>query len=126
METTTLLQWVFGGGIAAGVAAAGIRLIQSLALKDQAQRADLSGNLSVIGNYGSFVERLTQANEALITQLKESQADAIPPPKTHWSKVVVSTGSSILVECWQLSLLSVLNYTRGRKAISQQLHHAGI
>ena len=75
METTTLLQWVFGGGIAAGVAAAGIRLIQSLALKDQAQRADLSGNLSVIGNYGSFVERLTQANEALITQLKESQAE---------------------------------------------------
>ncbi|AJD82798.1 hypothetical protein AVV28_gp32 [Achromobacter phage JWX] len=75
MGEITILQWVFGGGIAAGLAAAGIRLIQSLALKDQAQRADLSGNLSVIGNYGSFVERLTTANEALIAQLKEQQEE---------------------------------------------------
>lgn len=71
----TILQWVFGGGIVAGVAAAAVRLIQGMALKDQAQRADLSGNLSVIGNYGSFVERLTQSNEALIVQLKEAQAE---------------------------------------------------
>lgn len=52
-----------------------MRLIQGMALKDQAQRADLTGNLSVIGNYGSFVERLTTANEALIAQLKEQQAE---------------------------------------------------
>lgn len=64
MEETQWWQFLVGGGIGSVILAGLIRLAQSVWLKSEAQRADLSGNLSSIGN-------MTQANAVLLATINQ-------------------------------------------------------
>ncbi|VFR32622.1 hypothetical protein BER2_2996 [plant metagenome] len=64
MDETQWWQYLVGGGIGSGAIYGVLRLARAIWLKDEAQRADLSGNLSSIGN-------MTQANAVLITTIQQ-------------------------------------------------------
>lgn len=63
MDAQEIARWLFGGGIAGGVALALIRLASATFMKDKETRANLGGNLSVVGNQKDLIDDLNQEVE---------------------------------------------------------------
>lgn|GEM_PF-6119232 len=63
MDAQEIARWLFGGGIAGAVALALIRLASATFMKDKETRANLGGNLSVVGNKKDLIDALTEEAE---------------------------------------------------------------
>ncbi len=54
------IGWAIGGGLGTVTLAALARFLSGIWTRDQANRTDLKGNLTVLGNQGRFIDDLIQ------------------------------------------------------------------